>query len=276
VVLGAGANIDAQAARFGLLIAREPEEPEHERILASSKSNLGPPLPALRCRIAPRTPGSAVPAVEWLGPCDYTAATLLGQGSEPVSGEAGSGSGRTSAVDEAAAWLRAQLAAGPRPAAELQHLAQADGIGESTLRRARERLAVRVRHAGFQHGGTWVWESSHDVAAEMRVAHGDAHVFATHISDISSISVLNSGLAPVPALPSTGEDPEVYGGGGGLGGMWRTGNAGGEPAGSGILHGDVGDAGDAHLADVSISAENAHLRAQETRQICDDGTEAGE
>jgi hypothetical protein len=81
VVLGAGANIGAQAARFGLLIARSPDDAEHERILASSKSNLGPPLPALRNRIAPRIPDSAVPAVEWLGTCDYTAAaTLLGQG----------------------------------------------------------------------------------------------------------------------------------------------------------------------------------------------------
>src|SRR5258706_5872133 len=75
VVLGAGADIGAQATRFGLVIARSPDDAEHERILASSKSNLGPPLPALRYRIAPRTPGSAVPAIEWLGPCDYTAAT---------------------------------------------------------------------------------------------------------------------------------------------------------------------------------------------------------
>jgi hypothetical protein len=43
------------AARSGLLVARSPEDPEHERILASSKSNLGPPLPALRYRIAART-----------------------------------------------------------------------------------------------------------------------------------------------------------------------------------------------------------------------------
>ena len=84
MVLGAGADIGAQAARFGLLIARSPDDPEHERILASSKSNLGPLLPVLRYRIAPRTPGSAVPVVKWLGPCDYTAAMLLGDG---ASGE---------------------------------------------------------------------------------------------------------------------------------------------------------------------------------------------
>ncbi len=54
--------------------------------------------------------------VEWLGPCDYTAATLL---SDAVTDAATAHAGRTTAVDAAAAWLRAQLAAGPRPAAAL-------------------------------------------------------------------------------------------------------------------------------------------------------------
>jgi hypothetical protein len=58
------------AARSGLLVARSPDDPEHERILASSKSNLGPPLPALRYRIAPWIPEGDVPVVEWLGTCD--------------------------------------------------------------------------------------------------------------------------------------------------------------------------------------------------------------
>jgi hypothetical protein len=41
VVLGAGADIGAQAARSGLLIARAPEDPEHERILASRWMGMG-------------------------------------------------------------------------------------------------------------------------------------------------------------------------------------------------------------------------------------------
>src|SRR5260221_14498567 len=101
-----------------------------ERILASSKSTLGPPLPALRYRIAARTPGSAVPAVEWLGPCDYTAATLLGDG---VTDAATAHAGRTSAVEEAAAWLRVQLAAGSRPAAELLSEAREQGFSDWAL-----------------------------------------------------------------------------------------------------------------------------------------------
>src|SRR5260221_13010640 len=96
-----------------------------ERILASSKSTLGPPLPALRYRIAARTPGSAVPAVEWLGPCDYTAATLLGDG---VTDAATAHAGRTSAVGEAAAWLRVALGGGSRPAGGVLGGARGPGV----------------------------------------------------------------------------------------------------------------------------------------------------
>jgi len=79
----------------------------------------GPTAAGAALSHCPAHTGSAVSAVEWLGTCDYTAATLLGQGGESATGDMGAGAGRTSAVDEAAAWLRAQLAAGPRPAAEL-------------------------------------------------------------------------------------------------------------------------------------------------------------
>jgi AAA domain/Bifunctional DNA primase/polymerase, N-terminal len=154
------------AARSGLLVARAPEEPEHERILASSKSNLGPPLPALRYRIAPRTPDGDVPAVEWLGPCDYTAATLLGDGGDTMSGEAGTTSGRTTAVDEAAGWLRAQLAAGPRPAAELLAEARERGWSEKTMYAARHRLHVGMRHVGFGPASEWFWMPPADMASQ--------------------------------------------------------------------------------------------------------------
>ncbi|WIG61810.1 MAG: hypothetical protein OJF49_004559 [Ktedonobacterales bacterium] len=41
-------------ARSGLLVAKSPDDPEHERILASTKSNLGPPMPSLRYRVTLR------------------------------------------------------------------------------------------------------------------------------------------------------------------------------------------------------------------------------
>jgi hypothetical protein len=92
-------------------------------------------------------------------------------------------------------------------------LAQAEGIAESTLRRARERLAVRLRHAGFLHGGARVWEVAADADAttptEMFTPSGDAHMRGMSISDISSISALNSGTATCSIPTSTGAVSEV-------------------------------------------------------------------
>lgn len=77
------------AARSGLLVAKSPDDPDHERVLASTKSSLGPPMPSLRYRIRPlplglevlQTEGMAyladVPVVEWLGECDLNATQLL-------------------------------------------------------------------------------------------------------------------------------------------------------------------------------------------------------
>jgi hypothetical protein len=202
------------AARSGLLIARSPDDPEHERILASSKSNLGPPLPALRYRIAPWTPEGDVPVVEWLGPCDYTTATLLG---DAVAGDV-PGAGRTSAVDEAAAWLRAQLAAGPRPAAELLAEARVEGFSDWALRRARERLAVRVRHAGFGRSASWVWECAAAAvedampSVEGRESHEDGAVAAAripHSTNVSNVLGKNSSAEPTASVLFSGELPEV-------------------------------------------------------------------
>lgn len=39
------------AARSGLLVAKSPDDPEHERVLASVKSNLGPPMPSMRYQV---------------------------------------------------------------------------------------------------------------------------------------------------------------------------------------------------------------------------------
>jgi hypothetical protein len=206
------------AARSGLLVARAPDDAEHERILASSKSNLGPPLPALRYRIAPHGSEGDVPVVEWLGPCDYTATTLLGDGANGANGESGSGSGRTTAVDEAAAWLRAQLAAGPRPAAELLAEAREEGFSDWALRRARERLAVRVRHAGFGRSASWVWECAAAAvedampSVEGRESHEDGAVDAAripHSTNVSNVLGKNSSAEPTASALFSGELPEV-------------------------------------------------------------------
>jgi hypothetical protein len=206
VVLGAAADIGAQAARSGLLVARAPEDPEYERILASSKSNLGPPLPALRYRIVARTPGSEVPAVEWLGACDYTAATLLG---DVASGDAGTTAGRTTAVDEAAAWLRAQLAAGPRPAAALLAAAREEqGWSERTLRNARHLAEAKKYLVGFGGGGQWQWTLfTHDAETAPGTPSSNTAVSATSAISSTSVLPLSSGHQSDAAEPIEMDTP---------------------------------------------------------------------
>jgi AAA domain-containing protein/bifunctional DNA primase/polymerase-like protein len=131
------------AARSGLLVAKSPDDPEHERIITGTKSNLGPPLSSLRYRIA--AGDDEMPRIEWLGESEYTAARLLSQEADGSSIEA--------AVD----LLRDAVADGERPWTELEREANAAGISSSTLVRARKRLHLRKRFDGFGKMGRWMW-----------------------------------------------------------------------------------------------------------------------
>jgi AAA domain-containing protein len=149
------------AARSGLLAAKDPNDPEHQRVLASSKSNLGPPLPSLRYRLVVDE-SQTQPRVEWLGACDYTAGMLLAaSGEEEKSG----------ALEEATAWLGELLADGPRPGGEIKRLATQAGISERTLGRAREQVCGKPERVGF--GGAmqslWSLRPSEPPAADQLV-----------------------------------------------------------------------------------------------------------
>jgi hypothetical protein len=97
------------AARCGLLLAPDPDDPQR-RILAATKGNLGQPPPSLAFRLEP-VPHLGVTRVVWEGESPFTAAALL---------QSATASPETrSALDEARAWLRDTLATGPRPAKEL-------------------------------------------------------------------------------------------------------------------------------------------------------------
>lgn len=64
------------AARSGLMVARNPENPE-ERVLAVVKSNLSKEAPSLRFKIVEQTvSGQTVPKIEFTGESDATAQTL--------------------------------------------------------------------------------------------------------------------------------------------------------------------------------------------------------
>src|SRR5205823_1411269 len=114
------------AARSGLLAARHPADPGL-RVLAVPKANLAGSAPSLGFRVRSDAAGRAV--VEWAGPADVTADALGGLPPGPLRPR-----------DRAAGWLRAELAGGPRKAAEVYAAAAEAGIPERTLRRAKADL----------------------------------------------------------------------------------------------------------------------------------------
>ena len=108
-------------------------------VLAVSKTNVGRQPPALGYRVVESAGG--LPVVEWTGPVDLTADGLC-------AGEAGGA--ELQARDRAIDWLRRELAAGPRKAAELYAAAAEAGIPERTLERAKAELRARS-HRAYDH-----------------------------------------------------------------------------------------------------------------------------
>ena len=135
------------AARFGLLVAPDPDDPE-ARVLAPTKSNLAKPPASLRFRLV-SVAGTDVARVEYLGTSPYTADDLVSAGRPPSRG---------SQRDQAIAWLRQELSGGPRSAVEVKELAAMTGVTEATLRRAKDAAGVRAVKEGFGDGSSWIWE----------------------------------------------------------------------------------------------------------------------
>lgn len=125
------------AARCGLLLARDPDDP-HRRLLAATKSNLGAPPSTLAFRLQPDAHTGAVRVV-WDGESSWTADRLLQ--------ETAASPEERSVLAEVRGWLRQALAGGPRPAGELQVEARARGFAFQTYRAARRAEGVTTRKA---------------------------------------------------------------------------------------------------------------------------------
>ena len=130
------------AARAGLLVARDPDDPER-RILAATKSNLGPPPPALAFQVEANHDGTA--RIAWLGPSEHDAGSLLATAEEA----------RTTKISEATAWLHSYLGDGPHPQREIVAAAKAAGISGTTLKRAKRLLGVESERQ--PNLGPWSW-----------------------------------------------------------------------------------------------------------------------
>lgn len=147
---GGGSIAFIAAARSALLLARDPEDPSGERlVLAATKHTLCRRPPSLALRVVEQSGGGT--GLEWLGESGMDAERLL----EREDRE------ERTAREEAVEWLRAALAQGPRPAREVQREAQADGIAERTLQRARKALGVVAERVGeVGKGQRWEWRFS--------------------------------------------------------------------------------------------------------------------
>jgi hypothetical protein len=141
---GLGSIGIAGVIRSGLLLARHPDDPAL-RVLAQTKTNIGPPAPSLGFRLLPDDRGRV--GVRWTGPVDLSADELCAA-AEPVGKRP---------RERAAEWLRTELADGPRKASELIAAAARVGIAERTLERVKKDLGVKSERVQNGEKGEWVW-----------------------------------------------------------------------------------------------------------------------
>lgn len=140
------------AVRSALLLARDPEDPDgdrgYQRVVAHHKCNVAELAESLVFRIEPVMLTGAeksVARLRFIGTSETGASDLL---------SAPSGEERTER-DEAADFLRGELAKGTKAVKHLKGAANDAGIAWRTVERAKESLKVEARKEGFGTG--WVW-----------------------------------------------------------------------------------------------------------------------
>jgi hypothetical protein len=133
------------AARSGLLVTADPDNPDR-RVLASTKCNLAKRPPSLAFDLSLASNGSI--RVGWIGPSEHTADALL---------SAPRGEEERGKVEEAVDWLRQFLTGGRQLKADVRTAAIRLGITDITLRRARERLGIKIEREGFGPGLKFYW-----------------------------------------------------------------------------------------------------------------------
>jgi KaiC/GvpD/RAD55 family RecA-like ATPase len=140
------------AARAGYLVAADPQN-DTRKLFLPLKNNLAKPQTGLAFYIKEVHLESAAGQIEtsrvvWSDtPVTITADEVMAQTTPEES----------SALREAQEWLRDALADGPVWSKDIQKQAKENGIAVSTLRRARESLAVKTSKRPGENG-IWDWE----------------------------------------------------------------------------------------------------------------------
>jgi hypothetical protein len=139
------------AARAAFLIQKDAEDSKR-RLFLPMKNNLGVDDSGLAFRIVEREVSGNIraPVIEWEDQrVTITADEALAAASANDSEEGG-------ALREAVSFLENMLAAGPASQRTVKSDANANGISEASLRRAKVRLSVKARKDGMSGG--WLWE----------------------------------------------------------------------------------------------------------------------
>ena len=140
---GLGSIDFVAAARSVLVVAEHPDTERAEkgiRIFAQSKNSLAPKGPSREFALIDG-------CLEWRGESDYSAEEIL----------VGSGKSQ-SAADVAEEYLEGMLKGQGRVSSSMIFkVAQAAGISDATLRRAKKKLDVESEKTGFGQRGEWYW-----------------------------------------------------------------------------------------------------------------------
>ncbi len=135
---GGGSIGIVAAARSGLLIAADPDDPQ-SRLLAATKCNLAAPPRPLRFRLEPQ---GGVCRVVWHGGADYEADDLVRKMSHK---ERTDREEIRCLLQEAMDFLRDFLASGPKPRSQCYLMGQVNGYSRRTMERAVKALDLRTR-----------------------------------------------------------------------------------------------------------------------------------
>lgn len=146
-----GGSIGITGAARSVLVAAVDPDDDRRRVLAVAACNLAAPVPALAFALAADVEGDSA-RIMWHGPTSHSADDLT----QPRDAE------DRGARDEAEAFLADLLSDGAVPANEAKQEAEAAGITNATLRRAKDRLGVRSRKVGRpgEAGQQWCWALS--------------------------------------------------------------------------------------------------------------------
>jgi hypothetical protein len=135
------------AARAGLLAARDPDD-ETRRVLAVTKSNLGPAAASLAFTVEGAANGAG--CVRWLGESAHRANDLVHDDGD---------SDERATAQDLRAFIREMVETTPRTQREATAAIRAAGftVTDRTVQRARKAAGVAVKRHGFGPGSTVIW-----------------------------------------------------------------------------------------------------------------------